>query len=334
VGGRRRSPSNRRSAQPANRKHPPHAKASGNPSEPEATRWWRKPIVWAGGVATVVVAGVLVNVLTPPAQRLTASAEPTVTVTASGDATKVASASRGQGKPTPNPTPTTPPLSVVSEDPLNLDYLGIWALPDKITLSPTKLAHLNSLHSVTDRANYFYSMGGYAMNADTQLVLQNESSQPVSILDVRVVKKCGPPLTGTLFDSPPQAGDWDVRIGFNLDSADTDAESATGWNTNAWKPDYFENKYISFRPGQQQVLNIRAVTDSHACTFSYQATVLEGKTKFYQTIDDGGQPFRVTSINSFGRYAALYVGGVYTEWPTHHHGEYVKENPKTYSPPA
>ena len=337
VSRRRTSPSNRRSALPANRKQPPRAKGSGNPSEPEATRWWRKPAVWAGGVATVVVAGVLVNVLTPPAQRLTASAEPTVTVTTPNDATKEASASKGPGKPTPNTTPKTPPLSVVSEDPLNLDYLGIWAFPGQISLTSGQLTHLNSLHSVTDRANYFYSLGGYAMNADTQLVLQNDSNQPVSILDLRVIKKCGPPLTGTLFDAPPQEGNWDVRIGFNLDSADSDAESATGWDTGAWKPDYFEDKYISFRPGQQQVLNIRAVADRHACIFSYQATVLEGKTKFYQTINDEGQPFRVTSLvehgsrNSFDRYAALYVGGVYTEWPTHHHGEYVKENPKTYN---
>ena len=287
-----------------------------------------------------MVAGVLINVLTPPAQKLIASAGPTVTATPPNNATKAASASLRRGKATPSPTPTTPPLSVVSEDPLNLDYMGVWAFPDKIQLPPVQLAHLNSLQSVTARAGYFYSLGGYAMNADTQLVLQNDSNRPVSILDLRVIKECGPPLTGTLFTAPPQANDNDVRIGFNLDSADTDAESATGWDASAWSPDYFENNYISFMPGQQQVLNIRAVADSHSCTFTYQATVLEDRTKFYQTIDDEGKPFRVTSLvegnskNSFARYAALYVGGVYTDWPTHYHGEYVKEDPKTYNPPG
>jgi len=38
-------------------------------------------------------------------------------------------------------------------------------------------------------------------------------------------------LTGTLFDAPPQGSDDDVRLGFDLDSADTDAEAAEGWDT-------------------------------------------------------------------------------------------------------
>ena len=337
---RRTSASKRRPVQPSNRQRPAQAKTPENRSEPEVTPWWRKPVVWAGGVATVVVAGVLINVLTPPTQKLIASAGPTATATPQNDATKRISANSRHGKATSSPTPATMPLSVVSEDPLNLDFLGVWAFPNKVQLTSVQLAHLNSLKLVTDRADYLYSLGGYAINADTQLVLQNNSNQPVSILDLRVVKDCGLPLDGTLFTAPPQANDNDVRIGFDLDSADTDAESATGWDPSTWSPDYFENSYISFEPGQQQVLNIRAVADSHSCTFTYQATVLEGKTKFYQTIDDEGKPFRVTSLvedsskELFAHYTALYVGGVYTEWPTHYHGEYVQENPKTYSPPG
>jgi len=32
--------------------------------------FWRKPVVWLGGVGTVVLAGVLVNVLSTQAQRI------------------------------------------------------------------------------------------------------------------------------------------------------------------------------------------------------------------------------------------------------------------------
>jgi hypothetical protein len=230
----------------------------------------------------------------------------------------------------------------VSEDPLNLDDLGIWAFPTKLPFSSGQLVHANTLLRqalvnialIPRLANYFYGRGGYAINADTQLVLQNDSDRPVSILDLRVIKNCGSPLSGTLFYSPAQGSDNDIRIGFNLDSADTGAESAEGWNTAIWKPDYFESKYISFRPGQQRVLNIRAVTAKHACTFSYQATVLEGKTKFYQSIDDNGRPFRVNAIIDSpsnapcARYASLYVGGPLTM--LHHHGDFVKEDPGTY----
>ena len=289
-----------------------------------------------------VLTGVLVNVLTPPAQRLTGSAGPTVTLAPLSVVPKATSASKRhrKPKPSPSPTPTAPPLSVASEDPLNMDDLGVWTFPNKIPFDSSQLAHANALFhtSITGMASYFYSLGGYAINADTQLVLQNDSSQPVSILDMRVIKNCGAPLNGTLFYSPNAGADDDVRLGFNLDSADTDAESAKGWDPHAWKPDYFESKHISFRPGEQRVLNIRAITAKHACTFNYQATVLEGKAKFYQTFDDAGQPFRVSALMNkllpyvnvnFARYAALYIGGVAA--PTgDSNDDYVKVKPKSY----
>ncbi|HET9967955.1 MAG TPA: hypothetical protein VFQ68_06930 [Streptosporangiaceae bacterium] len=147
-------------------------------------------------------------------------------------------------------------MSVVSEDPLNLDDLGVWAFPNKIPFSPSQHARadalmhqaLTNINLIPHLANYFYALGGYAINADTQLVLQNDSDQPVSILDMRVIKNCGPPLYGTLFYAAGQANDFDVGIGFNLDSTDTDAEFAKGWNTSSWEPDYFESKIISFKP--------------------------------------------------------------------------------------
>lgn len=332
--------------QPKQEKTPP-AKVPPETNESETTRWWRKPIVWAGGVGTVVVAGVLtgvlINVLTPPVQRLTGPVGPAVAPTEPTVATKANSAGKRHGQFKPSVTSPTKPLSVVSEDPLNLDELGVWVFPDKITLSPSQHARVNMLmrqalvnvYLIPNLANYFYSLGGYAISADTQVVLQDDSNQPASILDMRVIKNCGSPLSGTLFDSPGQSGDDDVRIGFNLDSANTDAEFARGWNTAIWKPNYFESRTISFSPGEQRVLNIRAVTERHSCTFSYRATVLKGKTKFYQTIDDDGQPFRLSAIvygrssTLFARYASLYIGGVMSM--IHYHGDYVKENPRTYN---
>jgi hypothetical protein len=332
--------SNRSPGQQPNQKKQIHAKAPEKSKSSESTPRWRKPIIWAGGVGTLVVAGILTGLLTPPAQRLAEPTEPAST-TAPTASPKATSASDHYSRPKSSSTPLTSPLSIVSEDPLNVDDLGVWAFPNKIPFSSSQLNRVNLLlrralvnvYTITHLANYFYALGGYAINADTQLVLQNDSSQPVSILDMRVIKNCGSPLSGTLFDSPAQGSDDDIRIGFNLDSADTDAESAKGWDTAFWRPDYFENKYISFAPGQQRILNIRAVTTKHACTFSYELVALEGKTKFYQTINDDGQPFRANAIVSSGpngscaRYAALYFGGALS--PFHHHGDYIKENPRT-----
>jgi hypothetical protein len=342
VSSRHARPSNRRPSQPSNRKKPPRA------SVPEQKWWRRKPVIWAGGVGTVVIGGalaiVLGGVLTGATQRFIPSPTQTIAL-APPNLPKVNAASKHHSKrkpsPSPSPTPTTPPLSVASEDPLNLDFLGVWTFPNKIPFSSSQLAHANALmHQtlLTGMSNYFYSLGGYSMNTDTQLVLQNDSDEPVSILDMRIIKDCGPPLTGTLFYSPPAGGDDDVRIGFDLDSADTEAESAKGWDIRGWKPGYFEAKHISFRPGEQRVLTIRTLTVKHACTFSYQATVLEGKIKFYQTLDNSGQPFRVSALwqkgplkdfdPKFSAYAALYIGGVAS--PPGHNDDFVRANPRTY----
>lgn len=309
-------------------------------SKPEKKPFWRQPLVWLGGVATVVVAGVLINVLTPPAQRLTSSSEPTVTVAPLTVVPQATSESKRRSRrPKRRPAEAGPPLSVVSEDPLNLDDLGVWFFPGKLLLSASELAHANALlHDtfITGFADYLYSFGGYAQNTDTQIVLQNDSKQPVKILDMRVVKDCQAPLTGTLVFGPNAGGDDDVRIGFDLDSPDTDAESAKGWFVNDWKKDYFSNYNISFAPGEQRVLNVRAVTGKYACTFRYMATVLEGKRKFYQTIDDDGQPFRVSAFVTksgdasnidFSKYAAVYIGGVDSP---HKNGNYVRVSPRTY----
>jgi hypothetical protein len=344
---KRRTSSSIRVSDRRRRAKPPQTKPPQESSKPETTQRWRKTAVWTSGVGTVVIAGVLtgvlVNVLTPSVQRLTAPVGPDVAATTPTSAPRVTSASKPRSESTPSPTPTTLPLSVVSEDPLNLDDLGVWAFPNKIPFSSSQQASvdelmrqaLTNIYLIPHLANYFYALGGYATNADTQLVLQNDSDRPVSILDMRVIKTCGPPLSGTLFYAAGQAGDYDVGIGFNLDSTDTDAEFAQGWDTATWQPDYFESKIISFAPGEQRVLNIKAVTNEHSCIFSYQATVLDGKTKFYQTINDDGAPFRLNAITEtrssapFSSYAAMYIGGPFTMG--HYHGDYIKVDPKTYN---
>jgi hypothetical protein len=303
------------------------------PSESEARQWWHKPIVWAGGVGTLVVAGVLagvlVNVLTPPVQKIAEPPEPNVTVTPPIVVPKPNSASKG--------TPTGPPLTVLSEDPLYLDQMVVWAFPHVYLPDHGQLNHISSLiESSTPAARsafaqWFFSRGAYQIGgASTQLVVQNSHSYPVRIIDMNVVRSCQPPLMGTLFFGAGGAVDATVGLGFDLDSSDTDAETARGTGQATWTPGYFDNYTISLQAGEQQVFDIYTVTMSHACTYRLQVTILDGAKRVYQLIGDGSEPFRVTAMPggrngpNFSAYNAVYMGGAASS----RNGAFVRVNPR------
>jgi hypothetical protein len=170
-----------------------------------------------------------------------------------------------------------------------------------------------------------------------QLVVQNNRNYLVRLLDMNVLKACQRPLTGTLFFSPDAGADASVRLGFNLNSSDTDAEAAKGWDLSNWVPHYFANDTVSIQPGAQQVFDVRAVVSNESCIFRIQATVLDGGKTVYQTIGDGNQPFRITSTASpldnaalkFSDYQVIYAGGIASP---NLKEEFVRVNPKTYNP--
>ena len=242
--------------------------------------WRRAPAVWLGGFATIILGGALANLLSNQAQQQI-SPSPSESQAASPSITARPLPS-SHSLITVNPTTTReagPPLTVVSEDPINpQDNGGIWAFPDKFILTSSQLMVLNGLKDIYDQ---------------------------------------------------------DIRLGFNLDSADTEAEYAAGWGTDSWKPDYFSNYTVSINPGAQQIFNLRTVTLRHSCSFEYRLTVLDGTRKVSQIISDGGQFFRVTAIRKepagpgmrFPAYQAVYAGGVENE---NGNGAYVRVNPETF----
>jgi hypothetical protein len=151
---------------------------------------------------------------------------------------------------------------------------------------------------------------------------------------MNVIKNCRAPLTGTMFYVPGQAAVEEIQMGFDLDAADTAAKFVNRTPTvSPSAPDYFSRYTVVIKPGAQQVLNIRTVTAKYACTFRYDATILDGDRKLQQQIGDGKQPFRISALATraqqpyFSRYAVAYIGGVQS---TGGIGGYVRINPKTY----
>ena len=189
--------------------------------------------------------------------------------------------------------------------------------------------------TINDKDGWFFSHGGAEPGTDTQLVVQNNRPYTVRVIDINVLKQCTSPLHGTLFYAPDAGADSDVQIGFNLDSYDTDAETADGPGANQWRPGYFANYTVSIQPGAQQVFSLRTFVTKYSCSFRYRVTLLNGTQKTYQTIGDGDQPFRVSALTSsgsnrgFAAYQIMYAGGVAN--PQAAKGAYARVNPARFS---
>jgi hypothetical protein len=136
------------------------------------------------------------------------------------------------------------------------------------------------IDSLSDSAlyNYMASRGGYAPNADFQLMVSNDRSYPITVINMNVAKKeCQAPLRGTLLYSADAGGDdiGSTGLGFNLDSSNTAAQLAPGPAVSSWTPDYLANHHVVLPAGASHIFDIRTVASDHACTFFYQVTVLD-----------------------------------------------------------
>lgn len=334
-----------REASPMSKGKPQQRKSAreSTAKKPAHKSWWRKPEVWLGGAATTVITGIVTGVLV---NLLGTQAQKAIDPPASASAAPISvqgQASQANGRPTINRSPPSqqsgPPLTILSEDPIH-DFGSTWVFPEKYLVTQGQINYLGSTIDHDNIAAYdqwFFDRGAYATAVDMQLVLQNNRSHLVRILDMNVLKACQHPLTGTLFFSPDAGADANIRLGFNLSSPDTEAEAATGWDTSTWKPDYFDNYTVSVQPGAQQVFNVRAVVSNESCTFRIQATILDGEKTIYQIIGDGNQPFRITSTASpfhntalnFSDYQAIYAGGIASP---NLKEAFVRVNPNTYNP--
>jgi len=322
------------SSKKARHREKPATAPDGKPAVKARKPLWRRTALWAGGLGTAVATGVLVNILTIQAQRVapppTPSSAPSTVITP-----QHSSPVRASSKP--SPASSGPPLAVLSEDPLNIDQMVVWVFPTEYLPSKNQLDYLNSLlrnpgpDMRPEFTQWFYSRGAFESGGtSTQLVVQNNRSYPVRIIDMSVIKDCQSPLEGTLFFGAGGAVDPTVGLGFNLDSSDTEAERAQGFGVNYWQPDYFTHYTISIQPGAQQVFDLWAVTSKYSCSYEYEVTILDGSRKVNQIIEDGNQPFRATALTILpGRsnYKAMYLFGPGTK-----NGEMIRANPSTWKP--
>ena len=280
------------------------------------TRWQgvlRKPAVWVGSVLTAILIGVLTQLvqqmISPPSSAAHSGGQIPNPQPSAGhsDATSAVSASASRS-----------PVKIdsVSYSPSGA-YGFSFAFRKQVALSS------GELNSITGAGNgegnyesWARSHGGVDLSvSEIKLVVEGNSSNLVRIINMQVVKQCQSPLAGTLFYSPPAAQDSSIKLGFNLDEL---VSVARTYRDTVFGSSYFDNKTVSLRRGEQEVFQIRAVTERYYCQFKLKLTIVVGGKTVYQIVDDHGRPFRVTASlvaspgvnHPYAAYKAAYLGGV------------------------
>ena len=210
-----------------------------------------------------------------------------------------------------------------------LDENQVFARPDGYTLSRSdenRVADLFSDHAidVIDRAE---TVGVPVEIATWRLYLRGNRNQSVRILDIRPVNlHRNPPAGGTLFDVPPQGGEQTELMGIDVDTPQPVARSmhvtSGGIGTYVYGGPYFAEKTIKLSDREDQIIMFRAVTRKYDASFSLEIDYQLGDQKLTTTVDNNGQPFRVTGLAcrngrlDYAHYYSLQSGKTYGIYPT------------------
>jgi hypothetical protein len=180
-------------------------------------------------------------------------------------------------------------------------------------------------------ANASSAGGTGSDDAEVQIALRGNSRQTAVITGIQVIKKCEPPLSGTLLYSPAAAEDTNIEIGFNLDSQFSVPQD---YKAGQLYGSFFSEHTISLRNGETQTLLMHAVTHRKYCQFSFRLIIDTANRRYVEAVSNSGKPFSVTGTAQpltpgsipFSNYRAIYVAGVASPQP----GKLEQVNPASY----
>jgi hypothetical protein len=170
-------------------------------------------------------------------------------------------------------------------------------------LSVAQLSTLNKLVSTgANYATWLESKGGLSPGyAVVKMVLTGNRNYPIQIVDMRVLKRCSSPYSGTLFLNDPGGGSiiGVQNVYFDLDLPNPNPGDGTlGGN-------YFNKHTISLRKSASVTL----VIDNYstlACNYKFAISAVDGSRTVTETISNHGSPFKTAGISP--SYKALYIG--------------------------
>lgn len=230
----------------------------------------------------------------------------------------------GEG-PTASPTPSAegpsapdaggaPPVEVLSVEVSHSEEGDLWVSPEPVRLGEGELAELDRLKR-EDRQAYARRMRAYGAGEvgqeNIRAVLRGARPEGVRIMQMRAERECGPPDSGTLFYSPDAGLDPVESAYFDLDSPDPVAQRVDEFNEPVGE--FFAGDTYELEQGEEVVFDIIGATQDRACEFTIGLDVLADGERSTVSIDDEGEPFRVSGRAPAGDYEVAYVGGVVSE---------------------
>jgi hypothetical protein len=206
----------------------------------------------------------------------------------------------------------------------------------KLALNSSQLA---SLVKAGSRPGGPAATGHYAMvNQEIIYVtVAGNSSAPVTIDDISVVKHCGLPLGrgATLFYSPAGAGSISTSpVYFDLDNPITSGRLLSK-QTGKVYGNFFTHHVVTLKYQEPWTFVIYVTASAHYCQYHFNISIATANGPRTETINDHGLPFSLTSDGEsmttashvrFSSYAAIYVTVRDSQGNLH----FVRVNPKTY----
>lgn len=237
--------------------------------QPVKVPLWKRPLVWFGSIGTILVAAI-------------------ATAFGTGVGHDLFSSTVGNNSPAGQPVHIDSAMYVQAAD----DGFT-FAFPQVLARREAQGFNSRSV-SWPGYVSRTVALGGaIAGDADVQIVLRGNSTQPAVIAGMRIVKRCKAPLAGTLLYSPGAAEDTDIEMGFNLNSRFPVAQN---FKVDRLYGNFFAAHTISLRHGATDILLVHAMTGRQSCQFTYQLLVDTGKKQVTESITDNGKPFVVTAV--------------------------------------
>ncbi|MDN3359025.1 hypothetical protein [Actinomadura sp. DC4] len=248
----------------------------------------------------------------------------------------------------PSRTAEPPLLIVKATADTSEDAGGTWAAAGKIRLTKAAIAQWQK-EMATEGGTDGYSRFILGLGAVTahgmviDLKMSTLTSQQVRLERVRMAKTCTDPLSGTLFFNPPAGGPGRPgEIGFDLDQQVPIAQEVRLENDfpEFTGRDFFRTHIQYFTKNDGYVYHVIVHTRKHYCTFRLLLDVTGDYRSETITVDDHGEPFRVTGvymttdthgfpIEKFRAYKKVYAtaasGSHGPDW-------WNEEDPKTFKP--
>lgn len=127
-----------------------------------------------------------------------------------------------------------------------------------------------------------------------QLTIEGTASRPATINGARAaVESCSEPAHAAHYVDPAEGVNESIGWYFEVDGSDTQAYEMVGESTKG--PPYFRDKTITIAPGELVTINAKGFTESSDCRWVLELDVVFQGERSTITVDDDGEPFRVSS---------------------------------------